>query len=634
MKRHQSGLSSDSQPIMASNVLKYFPYVWKTQHQQQTREFTSAFTALDYGCNAMNIDFIADLHVQEQPQGIIVYHKILALALALNIAEDRAEVLSRSVSGHCSQNTPVTMHCEIESSAHLHRLVIRGHDDPVWQEQAVLSSLPDAALLLEQQQLLQDVSLSSLLPQIQARLDEQQQRLNGLRRETDRLNTKLEHKNRDMEYQSMHDDLTGLPNRPLLIERANHALQIARRQRFNCCLMVMDLDDFKDINDALGHQVGDLMLQEISSRFKNSLRTSDTLARLGGDEFAVLLLNNNVEQAGIVAAKLKKELSRPFELEGQMLTVGISIGIAEFPAHGDDMPSLMRRADVAMYHAKHKKLHMAIYNPLQDEHSIERLALLNDLNQAIKTGALELYYQPQVLTTGDGMPSLEALIRWPHPEKGMVFPDRFIPMAEDSGLITPMTWWVMETAVAQCAAWHRSGLPVSVSINFSAHCLQESDVVQRVADCIKRHDLPDNALVLEITESMIMEDPRQASKVLLEIDEMKVDVAIDDFGTGHSSLAYLKHLLVDELKIDRSFVMGMFEHKNDAVIVRTVISMAHNMDLRVVGEGVEDRKSWDALTELGCDLIQGYFISRPLPVEQITTWLENFAKHGLQLDDQ
>lgn len=213
-----------------------------------------------------------------------------------------------------------------------------------------------------------------------------------------------------------------------------------------------------------------------------------------------------------------------------------------------------------------------------------------------------------------------------------MFPDRFIPLAEDSGLIIPMTWWVLETAVAQTALWHRAGLPVKVSVNFSAHCLQEEDIVQRVTDCINRHALPDNSLVLEITESMIMADPHKASKVLLEMDEMKVDVSIDDFGTGHSSLAYLKHLLVDELKIDRSFVMGMIEHKNDEVIVRTVINMAHNMGLRVVAEGVEDRVSWDALAEMNCDRIQGYFISRPQPVDRVTEWLNDFVANGLQLD--
>ncbi len=576
---------------------------------------------------------ISSLCVEQQPLDIIVYHKILRLALAFGASDEHAEEMAISVSLHAHNKQTAKLTCAIENEEERHSLIIHAYDH-TWQEDCTLPSCPDNTTIKEQQILLADLSLPSFLQQMQERHVELQQQRNSLRQENERLTVKINHTNMAMEHQAMHDQLTGLPNRPLLIERANHALQIAKRQHFSCCLMLMDLNNFKDINDTLSHQVGDLMLQEVANRFKRCLRNSDTLARLGGDEFAVLLLNNNADQANIVANKLHHVLLHPFELAGNTLSIDISIGIAEFPDHGDDLLSLLRRADVAMYHAKHKKLRYSLYNPLLDEHSIERLTLLNDLNHAIKKGGgLELYYQPQVLTEGDGMPSLEALIRWVHPKKGLVFPDRFIPMAEDSGLITPLTWWVMETAVAQCAAWHKAGLPVTVSINFSAHCLQEPDVAERVEACIKRHHLPDHALVIEITESMIMEDPHQASKVLLKIDAMKVDVSIDDFGTGHSSLAYLKHLLVDELKIDRSFVMGMHEHHNDEIIVRTVINMAHSMGLRVVGEGVEDRKSWDALAAMSCERIQGYFISRPLPVEQITLWLEAFSKKGLTLDN-
>ncbi len=578
-------------------------------------------------------EHIFTLCVEQQPLQIIIYHKVLRLALAFGSSDEHAEEIAESASQHLQNRQNASLLCAIENEKEQISLIISDQHEEIWQEFCKLPSYPDCTTIKEQQLLLTGLSIPGLLQQMQQRQNELQQQRNDLRQETERLTAKILHTNMAMEHQAMHDKLTSLPNRPLLIERATHALQIAKRQHFNCCLLVMDLNDFKDINDALGHQIGDLMLQEVASRFKHCLRNSDTLARLGGDEFAALLLNTNAEQAQVVAKKLHKALLQPFELGGNTLSVGISIGITEFPEHGEDVLSLLRRADVAMYHAKHKKLSYSIYNPLLDEHSIERLALLNDLNHAIKEGGLELYYQPQVLTAGDGLPSLEALIRWTHPQKGLVFPDRFIPMAEDSGLITPMTWWVMETAVAQCAAWHKAGLPVNVSINFSAHCLQETDVAERVEECIKRHALPDNALVLEITESMIMEDPHQASTVLLKIDAMKVDVAIDDFGTGHSSLAYLKHLLVDELKIDRSFVMGMHEHDNDEIIVRTAINMAHSMGLRVVGEGVEDRKSWDALTAMGCERIQGYFISRPLPVDQITRWLEAFSQDGLKLDD-
>jgi len=578
----------------------------------------------------MTPEHIADLCVQEQPQHIIVYHKILHLALALGMPENPAEQLAAAVAGHCQQNQAVQLHCLLKSGQGTHRLVICTGSSVQWQEQASLLSAPAAETVQQQRHVLQEPSLDLLLQQVHGRYEELLLQRDAMIHETGRLSVKLNHNHRELEYQSMHDTLTGLANRTLLAERAAHAFQIARRQAFNCCLIVMDLNRFKQVNDALGQMVGDLLLQAVASRLKQSVRTSDTLARLGGDEFAVLLLNNTTEQAVIVADKLNHAMSSPFELQGHVLSVGMSIGIAEFPTHGEDIPELIQRADVAMHHAKNNNLDKMVYHARLDGHSLERLSLYNDLKQAIATGAMELYYQPQVLTAGDGMPSLEALIRWPHPERGMVFPDRFIPLAEDSGLIIPMTWWVLETAVAQCAAWHRAGLPVKVSVNFSANCLQEADMAQRVADCIQRHQLPDHALALEITESMIMADPHQASKVLLEIDEMKVDVSIDDFGTGHSSLAYLKHLLVDELKIDRSFVMGMHEHKNDEVIVRTIISMAHNMGLRVVAEGVETRRDWDALAAMDCDRIQGYFICRPQPVAYITDWLETFTRDGLQ----
>jgi len=228
--------------------------------------------------------------------------------------------------------------------------------------------------------------------------------------------------------------------------------------------------------------------------------------------------------------------------------------------------------------------------------------------------------------------SVEALIRWNHPEKGMVFPDQFIPLAEGSGLIIPMTWWVLETAIKQCVIWHKSGLPVNVSINISANFLQEEHVVQRVADLILQYELPDNVFALEITENTLMDNPQQASKTLIEMGKMNIDVSIDDFGTGYSSLAYLKHLELDELKIDRSFVMGMSEYKNDSVIVQTVIDMAHNMGLRVVAEGVEHREDWDNLHAMGCDFIQGYFISRPKPVDEISEWLKRFYQQGMPLE--
>ena len=435
-----------------------------------------------------------------------------------------------------------------------------------------------------------------------------------------------------MQHQFMHDALTGLPNKRLLASRSEHLLKLTARQEKVCSLLIMDINDFKHVNDTLGYQAGDLVLREVAKRLGKSLRASDVLARLGGDEFAILLFNNDAKAAEKVARKLQRTLSKPLELKGSILSLEASIGISEFPIHGNNLDTLMSRADVAMYYAKKRGLNIALYDVMQDKNSVERMSLLKELNHAIKSDGMELYYQPQVQMNGSHRLSVEALIRWNHPEKGMVFPDQFIPLAEDSGLIIPMTWWVLETAIKQCVIWHKSGLPVNVSINISANFLQEERVVQRVADLILQHELPDNVFALEITENTLMDDPHQASKTLLEISNMHIDVSIDDFGTGYSSLAYLKHLEVDELKIDRSFVMGMNEYKNDAVIVQTVINMAHNMGLRVVAEGVECREEWDSLHAMGCDFIQGYLISRPKPVDEISEWLKRFYEYGVQWD--
>jgi len=591
----------------------------------------------------MNTTPLFDFQVKLEPLGVIVYHKVLNMALSLGVTDECAELLAETVSGNCSNTEYVCLRCEIQSEAENEAedilLVIFATDikppaSKSWQAKVHIPRMPDAELIDEQRLLLSDCSLPALLAVVHRRQTILVEQRNRWQQQVGQLSLEMERKQQSMQHQLMHDTLTGLANRRLLVERAMNLLEIAHRQQLHCCLMLMDLNDFKNINDVIGHQAGDYVLREVAGRLKRLLRNSDLLARLGGDEFVVLLFDNSIEQAELVAAKVRQALRQPFDYEGHVLSVDGSIGIVEYPTHGEDIDRLMRRADVAMYYAKKNKLNTAVYDVLLDKHSVERMSLLDELSHAINSDGMQLYYQPQVHMTGDGRLSVEALIRWNHAEKGMIFPDQFIPLAEDSGLIIPMTWWVLESAVRQCAAWHSVGLPVNVSINISARFLQEKDVVQRIADCIARHQLPNNVLALEITENTLMEDPHQASKILIEINEMKVDVSIDDFGTGYSSLAYLKHLEVDELKIDRSFIVGMNAYKNDKVIVQTVISMAHHMGLRVVAEGVEDRKDWDRLAEMGCDFIQGYFISRPQPVEKITVWLEEFSSHGLQLDDE
>lgn len=559
---------------------------------------------------------------------IIAYYKVLDLAQALCVDEARGEMLAAAVAGHCL-NEEAHLHCTVSNKQSACQLLVRVGE---WQEQVAFSNEVDAEAVLEQQQSLPEMSQGELLQLLHARQEVLLQQRDQWKQQVGQLSLEMKCQQHTMLHQFMHDALTGLPNKRLLASRAEQLFRLTERQKLCCSLLIMDVNDFKNINDTLGHQAGDQVLREVAERLKKSLRLSDVLARLGGDEFAILLFNCDAKEAEKVAVKLLLALKQPLECQGRILSVEASIGISEFPTHGDNLDTLMRRADVAMYYAKKRDIKTSVYDVMQDKNSVEQMSLLKELNHAIKSDGMELYYQPQVEMDGSQRLSVEALIRWNHPQKGMVFPDQFIPLAEDSGLIIPMTWWVLETAMKQCAVWHQDGLPVNVSINISANFLQEEHLVQRVAEFIRKYQVPDDVFALEITENTLMDDPHQASKTLIEISEMNIDVSIDDFGTGYSSLAYLKHLEIDELKIDQSFVMGMNEYKNDSVIVQTVIDMAHNLGLRVVAEGVESREDWDSLAAMGCDFIQGYFISRPKPVGEISEWLRNYYEHGMQLD--
>jgi len=561
----------------------------------------------------------------QPPANIIVYYKILALVQAFGMDERLAEVFAKTVSSHCLSDEIVHMCCSIYKQSEECQLLIEGE---MWQEKADFFKVVEADVVLQE---FADMSPESLLKLLHGRQQYILQQRDKWKQQAGQLSLELEHQQHSMNHQVMHDALTGLPNKRLLALRSEQLLKLTARQEKVCSLLIMDINDFKHVNDTLGHQAGDVVLRKVAKRLGKALRASDVLARLGGDEFAIILFNNNAKDAEKVALKLQESLNKPLEIKGSILSLEASIGISEFPVHGNNLDTLMRRADVAMYYAKQRDLKIAVYDVMQDKNSVEQMSLLKELNHAIKSDGMELYYQPQVQMDGKRRLSVEALIRWNHPERGMVFPDQFIPLAEDSGLIIPMTWWVLETAIKQCVIWHKSGLPVNVSINISANFLQEEHVVQRVADLILKYKLPDNVFALEITENTLMDDPQQASKTLIEISKMNMDVSIDDFGTGYSSLAYLKHLEIDELKIDRSFIMGMSEYKNDSVIVQTVINMAHNMGLRVVAEGVERREDWDSLHAMGCDFIQGYFISRPKPVAEISEWLSYFYQHGVQL---
>jgi diguanylate cyclase (GGDEF)-like protein/PAS domain S-box-containing protein len=421
-----------------------------------------------------------------------------------------------------------------------------------------------------------------------------------------------------LEFQALHDALTGLPNRSLLYDRLRQAIHNARRRNESFALLMMDLDRFKEVNDTLGHLNGDRMLQQVAQRLAHTLRESDTVARLGGDEFAMLLSND----AGVeVAEKLAQALTPSFDIEGQPVDANASIGIVHFPEHGDDVDTLLQRADVAMYMAKRMHTDYAIYDAQEDVHTLERLTLMTEFRLAVEAEHFVLHYQPQVdLTTGNVI-GVETLVRWPHPRKGMVPPDDFIPMAEQSALIKPLTRWVLKTALAECRHWREQGFHLNLAVNLSVRDLEDPQFPEMLAALIEREDVAADCLVLEITENAIMTQPKRSLDIITRLAAMGVRLSIDDFGTGYSSLASLRELPVAELKIDRSFVLGMEQDDNDAIIVRSTIDLAHNLGLRVVAEGIENEALWDLMVILGCDAAQGYHLCYPLPAAQLREWL-------------
>jgi diguanylate cyclase (GGDEF)-like protein len=422
-------------------------------------------------------------------------------------------------------------------------------------------------------------------------------------------------------HQATHDALTGLPNRVLLLDRLEQALTLARREGSAVSLLLMDLDRFKEVNDTLGHHAGDLLLQQVGKRLRGALRQSDTIARLGGDEFAVILPGTSSASVVSIVENLLARLHSPFAIEQQPVVIGASIGVAVSPEHGDDADTLMRRADVAMYVAKRNGSGVAVYRPDQDRNSPNRLSLIGELRRAIDEGELALHYQPKLDLTANAVAGVEALVRWVHPLRGVIPPDQFIPVAEQAGLIEPLTRWVLRSAMIQANRWRRMGHHIPVAVNLSMRSLHDEALPDTVADLLESTRTSPDLLALEITESSLMIDLPQTQAILRRLRDMGIRIAIDDFGTGHSSLAYLKRLPVDQIKIDRSFVKDMVVDETDRVIVRTMIELAHSLGLRVVGEGVEDDATQHLLAKLGCDEAQGFLISRPLPGHELSQWL-------------
>ena len=434
----------------------------------------------------------------------------------------------------------------------------------------------------------------------------------------------------DLKHLAHHDPLTGLANRAQFAIDLEKAIGHAREQNSKFGIFLIDLDRFKEINDTLGYHNGDLLLRQFADRIKGLIHQKVCIARFGCDEFVTLVPDvNTIEEASEIATRIRQGIVPNFTIENLHLEITARIGIVLYPDHGDDMDTLMRRADITTSAAKKSDSGFTFYQAKYDTYSPRRLMLLGQLRQAILNEELVLYYQPKISLESAVVVGVEALVRWIHPQHGRILPDEFIPIAERSGLIKPLSLWVLHSAPKQWAQWCRKGVDVAFSVNLSVRDLFDSTLPDTIAALLEEYAMPPHRLVLEITESAMMEDPEQVRGILMRLSEMGVKLAIDDFGTGYSSLAYLKNLPVDEIKIDKSFVSDMVKNGDDATIVKSTIDLGHTMGLRVTAEGVENTPTWDKLKSLNCDLAQGNYMGLPKSPEKIEQWF-NESDFGLK----
>lgn len=427
---------------------------------------------------------------------------------------------------------------------------------------------------------------------------------------------------KDLEHQAMHDHLTGLPNRFLLHQRVEYQILASERLNQEFVLFLMDLDFFKDINDTLGHATGDQLLIDAAQRIQSIIGKGDTLARLGGDEFAILLPTATAQSAHFLATKIIESFNQPFELQQSTVNIAISIGAATYPSDGKDTEILLQCADMAMYSAKRTRAGYAKFNPKDNIYSKEHLSLINDLPAAIEKEEFELYFQPQIdLTTGNTI-GAEALLRWQHKKHGFISPEKIIEAAERSGLLHKLTFKIIQKSLQACQKWHNLGHAIKVSVNLSAHDLADAQLSNRVGQLLKRYHIGHNKLTLEVTETAMMENLTLSLQQLNQLHELGVNISVDDFGTGFSSLAYLKRLPVDELKIDKSFIVDITTDEDDKNIVNSTINLGHNLDLKVVTEGIETQSALKTVQAMGCDYAQGYHIGKPMPLPAFIAYLE------------
>jgi len=436
------------------------------------------------------------------------------------------------------------------------------------------------------------------------------------------ISKRLKEKNDELKHQALHDSLTGLGNRNQLFNYLHQAQLESNRTKKPFALLLLDIDNFKEINDALGHHFGDQMLKKISRIIQRILRKNDLLARLGGDEFAILLPGTGNKKAIECAKNILASLKTSFNVRDIRIESSASIGIAFYPQDGSDAEILLQRADIAMYQAKQTRSNYVIYDQSKDSNNVRQLTLMNDLRYAIKNSRLDVHYQPLINQKTEHTVAAEALVRWNHPELGNISPEEFIPIAERTGIVRKLTFAVAKQAMLDCKKWRDMGYDMKVAINISTHCLQDLSFPKKLNQILQAIGVPAYNIELEITETALMQDVSRARLVLQELNQAGFSLSIDDFGTGFSSLAYLKDLPVDTLKIDKSFIFDMDNNEDNMAIVQTIIELAHNFNCRVIAEGVETKRSLEQLESLGNDIVQGFYFSRPLPFKELSQWLK------------
>jgi diguanylate cyclase len=438
----------------------------------------------------------------------------------------------------------------------------------------------------------------------------------------------LARQNFRLAHQATHDGLTGLPNRSHFQSELERRLD-GRSSEGPLAVLLIDLDRFKEINDTFGHHCGDLLLQALAPRLRDVVGDSGMTARIGGDEFGVLLPGADGASAIRVAEAILAALRQPIVTKGQALDVGASIGVALCPGHADDPIAILQCADIAMYAAKRGRVGYLVYTADRHEFQPVRVALIGELRRGIDQNQLLLHYQPKINLRTHAVEGVEALVRWLHPRQGLLPPSQFIELAEETGLIKPLSLWTLHTALLQCRLWHQEGAALNVAINLAADVLREPDLVEMIVADLQISDALPGWLTLEITESAVMGDPKGAKATLRRLRDIGVRIAIDDFGTGYSSLGYLRDLPIDEIKIDKSFVQGLTLGGPNACIVRSVIDLGRNLGLKVVAEGAEDKETVELLESLGCDYVQGFYFSKPLAPADFAAWLARSQGNGL-----